>query len=127
MGWISDPNAWAALLTLTVLEIVLGIDNIIFISHSSRGSCRPREQAAARNSGLFLAMFSGYPAAFDRLGDALTEPLFTIFELGHLGPDLILAIGGLFLIVKSTHEIHETLEGDRPRTRWGASPSRLPG
>jgi predicted tellurium resistance membrane protein TerC len=110
MEWITTAEGWIALLTLTALEIVLGIDNIIFISILS-GKLPSEQQKKARTLGLALAMLT-------RIGlllsiswvMRLTTPLFTIFR-EFSGRDLILVVGGLFLIAKSTHEIHDKLEG----------------
>lgn len=105
-------EAWIALLTLTFLEIVLGVDNIIFISIVSNKL--PKEkQSKARNLGLILAL--GFRIAL-LLGISyiigFTQPLFEVFEHAVSGRDLILAVGGLFLIFKSTVEIHHKLEGE---------------
>jgi predicted tellurium resistance membrane protein TerC len=119
MEWISSPEAWISLLTLTVLEIVLGIDNIVFISILS-GTLPPEQQDKARKLGLSLAMIMRILLL---MGIAwlvkLTAPLFHIPTLGILhephpvsGRDLILLIGGLFLLAKATHEIHDKLEGE---------------
>ena len=111
MEWISSPEAWIALLTLTVLEIVLGIDNIIFISILS-GKLPKAQQARARTVGLGAAMVMRILlllAISWIIG--LTRPLFEIFGLEVSGRDLILLGGGLFLIAKATHEIHDKLEG----------------
>ena len=115
MTWITSPEVWIGLLTLTVLEIVLGIDNIIFLSIVS-GKLPPAQQPRARRIGLSLALLL-------RIGllvslawiIRLTTPLFTVLGHGISGRDLILLAGGLFLIAKSTREIHERLEGDEPR------------
>jgi predicted tellurium resistance membrane protein TerC len=111
MDWLTDPNAWIGLLTLTVLEIVLGIDNIIFISILA-GKLPEDQRAKARRLGLLGAFFS---RILLRLSIAwvvrLTTPLFTVAGVGVSGRGLILIIGGLFLIGKATHEIHEKLEG----------------
>jgi predicted tellurium resistance membrane protein TerC len=112
MDWLSDPNVWLGLLTLTALEIVLGIDNIVFISIlAAKG--RPEEQARARKLGLMGAFVSRLLLL---LGIAwvvkLTTPLFSVFGLGISGRALILIIGGLFLIAKATYEIHGKLEGE---------------
>ncbi len=107
-----DPQIWLALLTLTSLEIVLGIDNIIFISILS-GRLPKHEQAKARLIGLILAMFMRIALLFSiTTVMKLIHPLFNL--LGHAisGRDLILLIGGLFLLTKSTHEIHQKLEGE---------------
>ncbi|MBK9609328.1 MAG: TerC family protein [Betaproteobacteria bacterium] len=108
---LSDPQAWIAFLTLTGLELVLGIDNIIFISILV-DKLPPAQRDLARRIGLFLAMFM-------RVGlllvlawiVGLTEPLFTVLQFKISGRDLILILGGLFLIWKSTKEIHQLLEG----------------
>jgi predicted tellurium resistance membrane protein TerC len=112
MDWITSGEIWAALVTLTVLEIVLGIDNVIFISILA-GKLPPADQARARRLGLALAMLMRIALLFSLAWIArLTTPLFTV--LGHelSGRDLILALGGLFLLAKSTREIHERMEGD---------------
>lgn len=112
MEWITDPQALIALLTLTVLEIVLGIDNIIFISILS-GKLPKSEQKKGRLLGLSLAMITRILLLFSiSLIVKLTEPFFTVFELGISGRDLILILGGLFLLAKSTMEIHSKLEGE---------------
>ena len=111
VDWITQPEALAALFTLTMLEIVLGIDNIIFISILSN-KLPEKQQAPARFWGLALAMF-GRVALLLSLAwiMRLTEDLFTAFGMGISGKDLILVAGGLFLLAKSTHEIHDKLEG----------------
>src|SRR5215211_7840291 len=111
-AWISSAEGWIAVLTLTVLEIVLGIDNIIFISILA-GKLPAHQRERARKVGLSLAMFI-------RIGlllsitwvMGLTAPIFTTLGKEISGRDLILIIGGLFLLAKSTHEIHEKLEGE---------------
>jgi predicted tellurium resistance membrane protein TerC len=112
MDWLTNPETWIALLTLTVLEVVLGIDNAIFISILA-GKLPVDRQAKARRLGLFLAMFIriGLLASLAWIV-SLTQPLFHTFGRGVSGRDLILLVGGLFLIAKSTHEIHERLEGE---------------
>ncbi|MDF3818568.1 TerC family protein [Leptospira sp. 96542] len=109
---ISNPAIWLALLTLTALEIVLGIDNIIFISILS--SKLPKEkQKSARQIGLILAMLTRVLLLFSlSLIMKLTAPLFTILNNDVSGRDLILILGGLFLMAKATTEIHHKLEGD---------------
>ena len=110
-AWLSDPNAWIALLTLTILEIVLGIDNIVFISILS-GKLPKEQQARARNVGLLLAMVMRVLLLFAIAWIVrLTEPLFSVLGQGISGRDLILGLGGLFLIYKATKEIHDKLEG----------------
>lgn len=112
MEWITDPQALIALLTLTVLEIVLGIDNIIFISILS-GKLPVEERKKGRLVGLSLAMITRILLLFSiSIIVKLTEPFFTVFDLGISGRDLILILGGLFLLAKSTMEIHSKLEGE---------------
>ena len=112
MEWITDPQSLIALLTLTVLEIVLGIDNIIFISILS-GKLPVEQRKKGRLLGLALAMITRILLLFSiSLIVKLTEPFFTIFEIGLSGRDLILILGGLFLLAKSTMEIHSKLEGE---------------
>jgi predicted tellurium resistance membrane protein TerC len=111
MDWITDPQIWISLVTLTGLEIVLGIDNIIFISILA-GKLPQEQQQKARQIGLMLALISRLLLLASIAWMAkLTAPLFTLFDHGVSGRDLILIIGGLFLLAKSTHEIHEKLEG----------------
>ena len=112
MEWITSPEIWIALVTLTSLEIVLGIDNIIFISILA-SKLPGAQQARARRVGLSLAMFVRIALLFSLAWIIrLTEPIFTVLERGVSGRDLILIIGGLFLLGKSTYEIHEKLEGE---------------
>lgn len=122
MEWIADPQAWIGLLTLTVLEIVLGIDNIIFISILS--SKLPREQQArARRLGLMGAFVSRLLLLLSIAWIVrLTTPLFTVGGIGFSGRALILLLGGLFLIGKATYEIHDKLEG-----KEHATSGRAPG
>jgi predicted tellurium resistance membrane protein TerC len=111
MGWLSDPEAWIALATLSALEIVLGIDNIIFISILS-GRLPADQQARARRIGLLVAMLSRIALLFSLTWImGLTAPLFTALGREISGRDVILIVGGLFLLGKSTHEIHERIEG----------------
>ncbi len=112
MEWLSDPAAWTALLTLTALEIILGIDNIIFISILS-DRLPPNQRNSARTTGLLLAMFMRIGLLFS-IGWmlSLTAPLFSLVGHAFTGRDLILIAGGLFLIYKSTTEIHAKLEGE---------------
>jgi predicted tellurium resistance membrane protein TerC len=111
MDWLTDPQMWVALLTLTVLEIVLGIDNIIFISILA-GKLPENRQARARTIGLALAMLTRIALLMSITWIMrLTEPLISILGVEISGRDIILIAGGLFLIAKSTHEIHAKLEG----------------
>jgi len=123
MDWVSQPESWIALLTLTVLEIVLGIDNVIFISILVGKLPKPR-QPKARRLGLALAMFIriGLLASLAWMAK-LTSPLFAVLGQDISGRDLILLAGGLFLIFKSTREIHDRLEGEEggASSRVGAS------
>jgi predicted tellurium resistance membrane protein TerC len=112
MAWLSDPQAWIALLTLTVLEIVLGIDNVIFISILS-GKLPIELQKKARTIGLSMAMIMRVLLLLSLAWIVkLTAPFFTVLGQEISGRDLILLLGGLFLIGKSTHEIHDKLEGE---------------
>ncbi|MGH9888277.1 MAG: TerC family protein [bacterium] len=112
MQWLSDPNAWIGLLTLTGLEIVLGIDNIIFISILS-GTLPHEQQPRARRLGLMGAFVTRVLLLLSIAWIVkLTRPLFSVLGHGVSGRDLILIIGGLFLIGKSTFEIHSKLEGE---------------
>ena len=112
MDWLTSPEAWIALLTLTVLEIVLGIDNVVFISILA-GKLPQEQQARARRLGLGLAMLMRIALLFSiTLIIKLTAPLFTVLGEEISGRDLVLIVGGLFLLTKSTREIHERLEGE---------------
>jgi len=112
MEWLLDPNAWIALVTLTMLEIVLGIDNIIFISILV-GRLPEHQRAKARTIGITLAMVSRIALLLSLAWMmTLTAPLFSLFGNELSGRDLILIAGGLFLLWKSVHEIHSSLEGD---------------
>lgn len=126
MAWFSDPQVWLALITLTALEIVLGIDNIIFISIQA-GKLPLRQQERARIVGLGLAMFIRVALLFSLnwlMG--LTTTLVTLAGKEISGRDIILIAGGLFLLWKSTMEIHEKLEGPEemvaaaPKVSFGA-------
>ena len=110
----ADPSVWIAFATLTVLELVLGIDNVIFISILA-GKLPPEQQAKARYIGLSMALIMRVILLFSLSWVmSLTTPLFSLPIVNHAvsGRDLILIIGGLFLIAKSTHEIHGSLEGE---------------
>jgi len=111
-AWVTQPEMLIALLTLTVLEIVLGIDNIIFISILA-DKLPNHQQKAARQLGLLLALVTRLLLLFSLSWlMRLTEPLFTVLGTGFSGRDLILGIGGLFLLGKATVEIHDKVQGE---------------
>jgi predicted tellurium resistance membrane protein TerC len=119
MEWLADPQAWIALVTLTTLEIVLGVDNIIFISILV-GRLPEQQRQRARVLGLGFAMFTRIALLLSLAWVmTLTEPLFSIHLLDRdfSGRDLILIGGGLFLLWKAVHEIHNSLEGEDEETR----------
>ena len=123
MDWLADPQIWIALATLTFLEIVLGVDNIIFISILS-GKLPPDQQPKARRLGLLGAMVTRVMLLFSLAWIIrLTHPWFNVLGKVISGRDLILILGGLFLLAKSTHEIHDKLEGEEGHasTRVAAS------
>ena len=123
MDWITDPQAWVGFATLTVLEIVLGIDNIVFISILA-GKLPREQQARARFIGLGLAMVMRILLLFSLSWIIrLTAPLFEVLGQEISGRDLVLLIGGLFLIAKATHEIHERLEGEEGTKSAKVAPS----
>ena len=112
MDWLADPQAWIAFVTLLGLEIVLGVDNVIFISILA-GKLPTPQQSKARYVGLGLAMFIRIGLLFSLSWVIrLTAPLFNIWSHEISGRDLILIVGGLFLLAKATREIHLKLEGD---------------
>jgi predicted tellurium resistance membrane protein TerC len=111
MDWLTNPETWIALATLTALEIVLGIDNVVFISILA-GKLPPAQRERARKVGLALAMLMRILLLLSLAWIIrLTAPLFTVLAQDISGRDLVLLLGGLFLIAKSTHEIHDKLEG----------------
>jgi predicted tellurium resistance membrane protein TerC len=110
--WLTNPQTWIALATLTSLEIILGVDNVIFISILA-SKLPAAQQPRARRLGLFLAMFMRIALLFSIAWlIRLTAPLFGVFGHEFSGRDLILLGGGLFLLAKATYEIHDKLEGD---------------
>jgi predicted tellurium resistance membrane protein TerC len=112
MEWITDYQVWVSLITLTFLEIVLGIDNVIFISILA-GKLPAQDQDRARKLGLSLALITRVLLLFSLAWMMkLTAPLFSVMGNEISGRDLILIVGGLFLLAKSTHEIHDKLEGE---------------
>lgn len=123
MEWIGDPQAWMALITLTALEIVLGIDNIIFISILT-GKLPEEQRPKARTIGLGLAMITRVLLLFSLTWIMrLTSPIFTVFDNAISGRDIILILGGLFLLAKSTLEIHEKLEAEEGHSSARAAAS----
>jgi len=125
MEWLSTPEAWIALGTLTALEIVLGIDNIVFISILA-GKLPESQRKKARQLGLVLALVTRIGLLFSLTWIIkLTAPLFTVPVFGEeiSGRDLILIGGGLFLLGKSTHEIHQKLEGEEGHASARVAPS----
>jgi predicted tellurium resistance membrane protein TerC len=123
MDWLTDPNTWISLLTLTALEIVLGIDNIVFLSVLT-GKLPREQQARARTIGLGLALGMRIILLLTlQWVIGLTAPIITILGLALSGRDVILLGGGLFLIAKATTEIHESLEGGAGDA-GAASPAR---
>ena len=123
MAWLTSPEAWVALVALTALEIVLGIDNIIFISILT-GKLPQELRARARTLGLALAMILRIALLFSITWIIqLTSPIFELFGQGISGRDLILIAGGLFLLGKATQEIHQKLEGEHGQANASISAS----
>ena len=123
MEWLADPQAWIAFVTLLGLEIVLGIDNVVFISILA-GKLPAEQQPKARYVGLGLAMIMRIGLLFSiSWVIRLTAPLFAIFGHEISGRDLILIIGGLFLLAKATREIHQKLEGEEGHASVQVKPS----
>ncbi len=123
MEFLADPQTWVALATLTALEIVLGIDNVVFISILA-ARLPPDVQRRARRIGLGLAMLMRILLLLSLAFIVrATQPLFTILGQGISGRDIVLLLGGLFLIAKSTHEIHIRLEGDEGQASSGVAAS----
>jgi predicted tellurium resistance membrane protein TerC len=114
-SWITQPETWIAFLTLVALELVLGVDNVIFISIMA-GKLPQNQQQRARRTGIMLAVVTRILLLLSLswiIG--LTEPLFSVVGFEISGRDLVLIIGGLFLLWKSVHEIHQRLEGEEGR------------
>ena len=127
MDWISNPDIWIALLTLTSLEIILGVDNVIFISILS-DKLPPDQRKRARTLGLGLAMFMRIALLLSiNWVIGLKEPIFHIGDHGFSGRDLILLGGGLFLIAKATLEIHAKLEGEEEHGSAGGKVASFAG
>jgi predicted tellurium resistance membrane protein TerC len=112
MTWLTDPHAWIAFTTLLALELVLGIDNVVFISILA-GKLRTGQQSTARILGLGLAMLMRIVLLFCLSWSfRLTAPLFVAVGQEISGRDLIFIVGGLFLLGKGTYEMHQRIEGD---------------
>ena len=112
MTWLTDPESWLALLTLLALEIVLGIDNIIFIAILT-AKLPAEQQGRARTVGLALAMITRVALLCSVAWlTKLTRPLFSVYGKEFAGRDLIFLVGGLFLLTKTTREIHARIEGE---------------
>ncbi len=123
MDWLLQPQAWIGFLTLTVLEIVLGIDNVIFISILA-GKLPESKQPRARTIGLGLAMITRILLLLSlSFIVRMTKPFFTVAALEVSGRDIVLILGGLFLLAKSTHEIHDRLEGEEGHVSKRVPPS----
>ena len=114
MDWLTDPGLWVSLLTLTALEIVLGIDNLVFIAILA-GRLPAERQNRARQIGLALALTTrlGLLASISWI-ISLTQPLFELLEHAVSWRDIVLIAGGFFLLYKGTREIHHVLDGDEP-------------
>ena len=116
MDWISDPGTWIAFITLVALELVLGVDNVIFISILA-GKLPQEQQQRARTMGIMLAVVTRILLLLSlRWIVGLTDTLFTVLNFDVSGRDVVLFVGGLFLLWKSVHEIHQKLEGEEGRS-----------
>jgi len=123
MSWVTEPAAWVGFVTLVALEIVLGIDNVVFISILA-GKLPPGQQGRARRLGLGLAMIMRILLLLSLTWIVrLTAPLFTVLEQEISGRDLVLIVGGLFLMWKSTREIHGNLEGEEGEASARVTPT----
>jgi len=123
MSWVTEPAAWVGFVTLVALEIVLGIDNVVFISILA-GKLPREQQGKARRLGLGLAMIMRILLLLSLTWIVrLTAPLFTVLEQEISGRDLVLIVGGLFLIWKSTREIHGNLEGEEGEASARVTPT----
>jgi len=123
MDWLTQPETWIAFITLVVLELVLGVDNVIFVSILV-GKLPSARQPQARTLGLGLAVISRILLLFSiSWVISLTAPLFSVFSREISGRDIILLLGGLFLMAKSTHEIHQKLEGEEGEASARVYPS----
>lgn len=123
MELLTDPQAWLALVTLLALEIVLGVDNVVFISILA-AKLPPDQRKRARTVGLSLALITRILLLLSLSWMIrLTAPLFTVFGIEFSGRDLILIVGGLFLLWKSTHEMHQRLEGGEGESSARVAPT----
>jgi len=123
MDWVLEPQLWVAFITLVALELVLGVDNVIFISILA-GKLPTELQQRARVIGLSLAVVSRLILLLSLSWIIrLTEPLFSVFNFDVSGRDIIIIVGGLFLIGKATHEIHDKLEGEEGHASTRAKPT----
>ena len=123
MDWMLEPQLWVAFTTLVALELVLGVDNVIFISILA-GKLPAASQQRARVIGLSLAVVSRLVLLLSLSWIIrLTEPLFSVFNFHVSGRDIILIVGGLFLIGKATHEIHDKLEGEEGHASYRIKPT----
>lgn len=123
MDWLTDPQIWIAFITLVTLELVLGVDNVIFISILA-GKLPEDQQSSARRTGLAMAVLSRLLLLLSLswvIG--LTEPLFAVLDFEISGRDIILILGGLFLVAKATYEIHEKLEGEEGHASARVAPT----
>jgi predicted tellurium resistance membrane protein TerC len=112
MNWITQPETWIAFLTLVALELVLGVDNVIFISILA-GKLPQEQQGRARTTGILLAVITRIMLLLSlKWIVGLTDALFSVYGFDVSGRDLVLFVGGLFLLWKSVHEIHQKLEGE---------------
>jgi predicted tellurium resistance membrane protein TerC len=122
MDWITQPETWIAFLTLVALELVLGVDNVIFISILA-GKLPQEQQARARTTGILLAVITRILLLLSlRWIVGLTDALFSIYGFDVSGRDLVLFAGGLFLLWKSVHEIHQKLEGEEGQSSTKVRP-----
>ena len=127
MGWLTDPQIWASLVTLTALEIVLGIDNLVFIAIVA-GRLPPERQNRARRVGLGLALITRLALLASIVWIiGLTRPVFELFGQPVSWRDIVLIAGGLFLLYKGTREIHQGLEGDRQTADAGSARTSFAG
>src|SRR5258707_6350457 len=118
-SWIREPSAWASLATLTCLDVVLGIDNVVFISIIT-GKLPERDQPKARNAGILLALLTRILLLFCISWlTTLTAPWFVLFGRSWSAKDIVLLCAGLFLIAKGTRDIHERLESAERRVTKG--------